>query len=262
MRPEPVQPSRRRPLCERLRQRIGGSEIRKRHARREKGYAVLIEQVTRAPSSLLSVPPELRNAIYDVCFSTDSARKGSVDLYGELEGPSQDLLLACRQTYNEARGFYRAAYQRYWSETSFVARPETFDHSRNLALRDEDLRRIKHITMTMTELTILKMTSNIEAWLPACMAIRQRFEIGPWTMLELVLYRVVESEGNVWHVQSVNGTAWERHFSKPWGFRVYILETPMDLPEDREEWTKVLQENEKDCGGLSALELGLLLRPQ
>lgn len=65
---------------------------------------------------LLSVPPEIRNRIYGFVFQCDPRQK--VDLR-EANPPAKDLLLTCRQVYQEARLMQREAYRKYWTGTNF-----------------------------------------------------------------------------------------------------------------------------------------------
>ena len=65
--------------------------------------------------SFLVLPPELRNIIYSNLYS--SAERPT-DLFTAAP-PTNALILVCRQTYLDARGLYRHAHRRYWTDTRF-----------------------------------------------------------------------------------------------------------------------------------------------
>ena len=66
---------------------------------------------------LLDLPPEIRNAIYDLVFLPNIAEP--VELL-EATPPSKALALTCRQMHEEAKLLYREAYQKFWEEAEFV----------------------------------------------------------------------------------------------------------------------------------------------
>ena len=78
------------------------------------------------PSPLLTLPPELRNSIWEMAFTSNSmgspvCHHANVDLL-DAQGPDKALLLTCRQTYKESRGMYALARSRFWQETRFSLR--------------------------------------------------------------------------------------------------------------------------------------------
>ncbi|KAK4628634.1 uncharacterized protein CLAFUR5_04634 [Fulvia fulva] len=67
---------------------------------------------------LLQLPAELRNTIYELAFTPDHHEDEDVDLF-EAKPPTNALLTACSQTYNEAAQIYKEAYRKYWTTTPF-----------------------------------------------------------------------------------------------------------------------------------------------
>ena len=62
------------------------------------------------------LPAELRNTIYETAFCTPTEK--TVDLL-RARSPSPNILLTCRQIYDEARLVHKDACRRFWSETVF-----------------------------------------------------------------------------------------------------------------------------------------------
>lgn len=94
-------------------------------------------------------PPEIRNYIYQLAFSTPDSK---IEL-DTASPPSKALLLTCRQVYAEAKNVYRAAYRDFWSKTHFyvslpTGRDETGAHDQYLSIVRDFLRarNIAHIT--------------------------------------------------------------------------------------------------------------------
>ncbi|KAK5719185.1 hypothetical protein LTR15_007708 [Elasticomyces elasticus] len=107
------------------------------------------------PSRFLQLPPELRNAVYELVFDFQPSH---VDLL-EAKPPSKAFLQACRQTYAEAKGFYNILFRRYWSETEFSI------HAHNHNWRDvkyevdftkQDLDHVRYLRCFITIETILR----------------------------------------------------------------------------------------------------------
>lgn len=99
---------------------------------------------TAEPCHLLSLSPELRNSIYEFAFTTNRPDvSGCVELADAL-GPAKDLLLTCRQIYDEAAGLQKRAHCRYWTETHFVQN-HFYSHSRMRRLRALDERNVNMI---------------------------------------------------------------------------------------------------------------------
>ena len=75
------------------------------------------------PSTLLTLPAELRNYIWELAFTPNSSGSpwfghDDVNLL-DARAPDKALLLTCRQTYNEARGMYILARTQFWQGTRF-----------------------------------------------------------------------------------------------------------------------------------------------
>lgn len=94
---------------------------------------------------LLTIAPELRNKIYELAFTGDDASGKMVDPF-EASPPSKNLLLACRQTYEEARGIQRTAYRAYWSTTRFLV-DNVIPCRENLNFTDGDLAHVQHVKL-------------------------------------------------------------------------------------------------------------------
>jgi len=65
----------------------------------------------------MTLPPELRNNIYELAFSSDHYIEA---ILLEDEPPSKSLLLTCREIYNEARIMHRKAYRDFWTASEFI----------------------------------------------------------------------------------------------------------------------------------------------
>ncbi|KAK4892028.1 hypothetical protein LTR27_009378 [Elasticomyces elasticus] len=75
------------------------------------------ELLVASPSpTLLTIPPEMRNIIYELVFGTQPEE---ADLLNPTPS-SKALLLGCTQVYEEAKGLYSTAYRAYWPKTYFV----------------------------------------------------------------------------------------------------------------------------------------------
>ncbi|KAK3623548.1 hypothetical protein LTR56_021511 [Elasticomyces elasticus] len=101
---------------------------------------------TPAPASrLLALPPEIRNAIWELSFSgTDRM----VDLF-ESHAPSSDLLLACLQIYEEAKGFWPGKRGEYFSTTNFTITSPTSVLQVPASLSARDITAIRHIKVSV-----------------------------------------------------------------------------------------------------------------
>ncbi|TKA62058.1 hypothetical protein B0A55_11036, partial [Friedmanniomyces simplex] len=107
-------------------------------------------------SSLMALPAELRVEIYELVFGRPA---GPVDLL-HAAAPSNALLLACRQTHNEARALYQDAYRRYWPETDFTIRKTATGEASyrrstdaqqvvEIDFTQQDLARIRHLRFVL-----------------------------------------------------------------------------------------------------------------
>ncbi|KAK5719228.1 hypothetical protein LTR15_007751 [Elasticomyces elasticus] len=96
-----------------------------------------------SPSRLLALPPEIRNAIWELSFSgTDR----EVDMF-ESHPPSAELLLACRQIHEEAKGFWPGRRGDYFSTTSFTITSLASIPQAAASLSDRDIAAINHIKL-------------------------------------------------------------------------------------------------------------------
>lgn len=69
-------------------------------------------------SPFFKLPPELRNRIYSLAFSSPTNKDGSIDLKHAYP-PPKDILMTCQRIYNECRGIQKTAYREY-SDRVFV----------------------------------------------------------------------------------------------------------------------------------------------
>ncbi|KAK4950917.1 hypothetical protein LTR10_010910 [Elasticomyces elasticus] len=107
-------------------------------------------------STFLTIPPEIRNDIYERAFDqiwtagTNYAETGdTVDLMKAVP-PSKAPLLACRQMFDEAKGLYKTAYRAYWSEVHFTTCIPEQQHKLVAHFREDDLHRIRHLRLHIT----------------------------------------------------------------------------------------------------------------
>ena len=76
---------------------------------------------SNAPCFLVDkIPPEVRNIIYELAFTTDADTQAEIDLFCAA-GPSRSLLLTCRRVHDEAAALHKHLHRRYWTTTSFTA---------------------------------------------------------------------------------------------------------------------------------------------
>ncbi|KAK5678692.1 hypothetical protein LTS10_009136 [Elasticomyces elasticus] len=96
---------------------------------------------------LLTMPPEMRNRIYELVFATQPEE---ADLLNPMP-PTKQLLLACAQIYHEARGLYNTARRSYWRETRFtVCKPSEARVDCVVDLTEEQLSAVRHLQLTVT----------------------------------------------------------------------------------------------------------------
>ncbi|KAK3642665.1 hypothetical protein LTR56_010713 [Elasticomyces elasticus] len=106
------------------------------------------EVLVASPSpTLLTIPVEMRNSIYELVFFTQPEKADLLD----PAPPSKALLLTCREIYCETRGVYLTAYHRYWEETRFTVRmPLAARTEYTTSLTIEALRAVRHLQLTCT----------------------------------------------------------------------------------------------------------------
>lgn len=83
------------------------------------------------PYRLKSMPPEIRNRIYESTFCPDPDRK--IEL-SQTALHHKALLLTCRQMHDEAKGIYNATCRHFWSSSKFWV---TAEINQSFASRDE-----------------------------------------------------------------------------------------------------------------------------
>jgi len=76
---------------------------------------------TPVPCHFLKLPPELRNLIYGLAFTTKVDKQGATTSLLSPTPPDAAMLQTCRQIYNEANQLHVEANTEYWSLTSFAA---------------------------------------------------------------------------------------------------------------------------------------------
>jgi hypothetical protein len=76
------------------------------------------KEAAKATCTLLTIPGELRNRIYEFVYDTPPATDEKVNLL-ETNPPSRALLQTCGQIYNEAKIFQKEAYRHYWVTSKF-----------------------------------------------------------------------------------------------------------------------------------------------
>ena len=91
-------------------------------------------------------------------------------------GPPKDLLLSCRQIYNEAVLIHKQAYRQYWETTNFTlilkwneSKPG-FD-ARIKALDDKDIQRVRQLTLSLNDseaeidrFTLIQLENGKPGW--------------------------------------------------------------------------------------------------
>ncbi|KAK4890141.1 hypothetical protein LTR27_011133 [Elasticomyces elasticus] len=107
------------------------------------------------PPRFLQLPPELRNAVYELVFDFQPSH---VDLL-EASPPSKAFLQACHQTYAEAKVFYNIQFRRYWSETDFAIHAHNHnwrDKKYEVDFTKQDLDHVRHLRCFITIETMLR----------------------------------------------------------------------------------------------------------
>lgn len=114
-----------------------------------------MDTAERSSPSLLSLPPELRNAIFSYVYNTAVPdhiillrfKSGRAGVESDKVPPNKNSLLICRQIYNEMKGIQAAAYRRYWTVQKFLIIADR-DTKKNLHLATEaDLQHICHLAI-------------------------------------------------------------------------------------------------------------------
>ncbi|KAK4950924.1 hypothetical protein LTR10_010917 [Elasticomyces elasticus] len=101
---------------------------------------------TSQKSTLLIMPPEMRNVIYELVFSVH--QHGLVDLLAS-EPPSKSILFTCREIYTEVAKMHKHAYQDYWRNTPFsLATKRSPPSSWGVNFSLQELSKVRHLSFT------------------------------------------------------------------------------------------------------------------
>ncbi|KAK4895287.1 hypothetical protein LTR27_006630 [Elasticomyces elasticus] len=156
---------------------------------------------TYQTSTLLTIPPEMRNVIYELVFSIH--QRGLVDLLDSAP-PSKSILFTCREIYTEAAKMHKHAYQDYWRSTPFSLAtkrlpPSSWDVNFSL----QELSKVRHLSFTADITAMRRMLGDeiTHGHLPAASS-----ESGcaqSWT------YTRFAGPDRFWRCTAVNGTARE-----------------------------------------------------
>ncbi|KAK5719153.1 hypothetical protein LTR15_007676 [Elasticomyces elasticus] len=99
-----------------------------------------------AAPTLLTIPAEMRNNIYELVFGTQPAEANLLD----PTPPSKALLLGCREIYDEAKGLYSTAYKSYWAQTRFRIQDIPVFTRLSIRLTKDELEAVNHLQFTTT----------------------------------------------------------------------------------------------------------------
>ncbi|KAK3623555.1 hypothetical protein LTR56_021518 [Elasticomyces elasticus] len=129
-------------------------------------------------AGLLTIPPELRNAIYELIYDSPTPT-GSVQLL-EASSPSEAILLVCKQTFDEAKELYKDRCQQYWRNTRFTFSPA--GAPLRLRFSETSVANIRHIHFAvqlawLAPLVATSLSSNL--------AILERRADGAWYELSV-----------------------------------------------------------------------------
>lgn len=114
-----------------------------------------MDTAERSSPTLLSLPPELRNAIFSHVYGTAVPdhiillrfKTGHAGVESDKAPPNKNSLLICRQIYNEMKGIQAVAYRRYWTVQKFLIIADR-DTKKDLHLATKtDLRHICHLAV-------------------------------------------------------------------------------------------------------------------
>jgi hypothetical protein len=141
-------------------------------------------------ATLLGIPQELCNKIFEHVYGLFDAPGGHVALMLSIEGvycpeipeaavesseapPSKSPILVCRQLYTEMKRMQAEAFRQYWSNNTFDASSSGGLHNTTdmlYAVADHDLEHVKHFN-------ILDSCDNVGV----AVMVLCRFEAGKWT---------------------------------------------------------------------------------
>jgi hypothetical protein len=114
-----------------------------------------MDTAEKSSPTLLSLPPELRNAIFSYVYGKAVAnhiillrfQSGRAGVESDKAPPNKNSLLICRQIYNETKKMQAAAYRRYWMVQKFLIIADR-DTKKDLHLATKaDLQHICHLAV-------------------------------------------------------------------------------------------------------------------
>ncbi|KJY00266.1 hypothetical protein TI39_contig337g00003 [Zymoseptoria brevis] len=101
---------------------------------------------TTTSCRLLALPAEIRNIIYEFCFTPDHEEEDITDIQTH-KSPTKDLLCTNRQVHYEANGFYQPAHTTYWRTTRFSLNCSSGIYPNIDHIPDRDLNEITKLSM-------------------------------------------------------------------------------------------------------------------
>ncbi|SMQ52822.1 unnamed protein product [Zymoseptoria tritici ST99CH_3D7] len=101
---------------------------------------------TNTTGRLLALPPELRNAIWQLSFANDHEEDDVVDIQTH-KSPTKDLLCTNRQVYHEAKGIHQLAHTTYWRTTRFGLNCSSGIYPNIDHIPDRDLNQVTKLSM-------------------------------------------------------------------------------------------------------------------
>lgn len=114
---------------------------------------------------LLSLPAELRELIYHFHYNSSSEDGNELDLL-HPDPPTKDLLLTCKQAYNETAQIYRAAYRHYWSESRFVLGYPTASEAQKATVmgHEQDIAHVNHVRVITQASRTFELVHRNAGW--------------------------------------------------------------------------------------------------
>ncbi|KAK5121278.1 hypothetical protein LTR85_005444 [Meristemomyces frigidus] len=136
-----------------------------------------VDKDSPLPCRLLSLPPEIRNQIYELTFTGTTAKGDApVDLLSS-PAPTKSLLLTCGQVAGEAGMIYKRMYRHFWKDNKFEATLQQNDrHNFLTALSALDAVGVNNITSIVLRLSRKDPRPETEG------TIKLTFYHGGWTV--------------------------------------------------------------------------------
>ncbi|KAK5695897.1 hypothetical protein LTR97_008317 [Elasticomyces elasticus] len=153
---------------------------------------------TSQTSTLLTIPPEMRNFIYGLVFSVH--RCGLVDLLDSAP-PSNSILFTCREIYTEAAKMHKHAYQDYWRNTPFsLATKRLLPSSWEVNFSLQELSKVRHLSFTADITAMRRMLGDEIRYNHLPVASPESSCAQSWT------YTRFAGPDRFWRCTAVNGT--------------------------------------------------------